>query len=368
MIRISRLLLASALMALPYAPSSCQTAPTELAAPIAPSGGMLDASGSYYLGFDVTGDMTISTSNVILDLNGHVVTGSINVAAGLSDITLTNGFITTSSANGIDIATGCININLNNLTVRYSEDNGGITARGTNVAIKNVTCLGTAVDTSMSTVLGLELLNCTHAAVCNCSIAVNGDTAADNGDGLCVDNCTQVLLAACNVRNCNNCFDIRNGSSEVTALQCVAFSGVNGFTAGDTGGSVKLLNCIAENNSSNGFQLEGDSQSPVYLEECIAYNNPDADGFNVDGTVEHTVKKCVAFSNENGFVDTDGATSVARYIANYADINPASDMSNTNNYMPSSGDPFDPISTNDVTDPKAQFWRNTIRPDSSNNC
>ena len=341
------LLFAGGLLAFP-AHISCQTAPTQLAENIAPSGGMISASGSYYLGFDVMGDITIDVSNVILDLNGHLVTGSISVSPDLSDVAIMNGFVTTSVSDGIDVATGCSNIHLHNITIRYSSGNNGVTVTGgTNVRIKEVTCLGTGI--TMASVDGLALSGCSNAVVCNCTIVGDGLL----GDGLSIrDDCQKILIQECRVSKCTTSFEITTGSEEVTVSNCIALSGSTGFFANVNGKSVQLLNCVAENHDTAGFSI-GSQGEPVYLEECLAYNNS-ADGFSVNSKVAHVVKKCVAVGNDTGFnsVAFVGGDPV-RYVANYANGN------TTDNYDPS-GAPFFEKAANDNGFTGMNFWRNAL--------
>ncbi len=339
------LLLAGGLLALP-AYIACQTAPTQLA--VLNGGVTIDAAGSYYLGFDVTGDITISASNVILDLNGHLVTGSIFVSMDLSDIAIMNGFVTASS--GIEVDTGCSNVHLSNITVRYSGTNNGITITdGTNITIKEVVCLGS--DIMSADVDGLALSECSNAVVCNCVIVGDGST----GDGLSVADCQKILIQECRVRNCTNSFEI-TGSKLVTVSNCTAFSGSTGFFANANDNSVQLFNCIADNHDTAGFSIGSDGES-VYLEECLAYNNTGVSGFSVSSDVAHVVKKCVAIANDIGFESLDfDADDPVRYIANYADGN------STEDYVPTTpaSAPFREKSANDNTGDGIQFWRNAI--------
>ena len=163
MIKNKILLLAGALMTLPHAQNHCQTAAT-LLAQIPPTGGTISEPGSYYLGFDITGEMAIAASDVTLDLNGHV-TGPIDVSMDLSNVAIMNGFVTVTAIGiPIFVGTGCNNLHLSNITIRQDGSLNGIDITdSTNIMIKDVVCLS-----SPPTGVGLMLTGCSNVGVSNC--------------------------------------------------------------------------------------------------------------------------------------------------------------------------------------------------------
>ena len=80
-------------------------------------------AGFYYLAGNVANQITISASNVTLDLNGHTVSGGTNgivVNGGLSNVTIKNGRIDGVSADGIQINGGCRNIIIQDVLIKNS--------------------------------------------------------------------------------------------------------------------------------------------------------------------------------------------------------------------------------------------------------
>ncbi len=359
MIKNKVLLLAGALMILPYAQNHCQTAAT-LLAQIPPTGGTISESGSYYLGFDVTGDIAITASDVTLDLNGHLVTGSISVSMTLSNVAIMNGFVTvTAVGTPISVATGCNNLHLSNITIRQAGLINGITITdGTNVMIKEVVCLSSATTTGV----GLMLTGCSGVMVSNCLFNgwSNGFVVTGASDN--------IVLTECSSNNNNlNGFQVAGGT-EITFLNCIAFSNASGndgagFRLTGDNAQCQAFNCIADNNESVmglawGYFAEGVTDGHMHLTECLAYKN--RSGFAISNINENVVQECVAIENlTDGFTDF-GASDLAHYVANYSDANPT-------NYSPA-GTPFVSISANDLTAPRAQFWRNTIKGASGNDC
>ena len=186
------LLLTSVLIALSIAQSNCQTAAT-LLAHISPSGGSIAAVGSYYLGFDVVGNITIDTSDVILDLNGHVVNGRISVS-GSSNVTIRNGHIQPTQNFQAITASECTNLQLNNLTITPPKTSSGVSITSTtHISIKDV-IVDYSEQPSSSGISGITLNTCTFAKIDNCVIsgkAASGFVIQESSD-IVMQNCLTV--------------------------------------------------------------------------------------------------------------------------------------------------------------------------------
>jgi hypothetical protein len=88
--------------------------------PIGQNDRLIDASGSYCLFEDLVGSVTISSSDVILDLNGYAISDGLNgvlVNAGTENVAIFNGFIENSLQEGILVQQGCSRISLQDLTL-----------------------------------------------------------------------------------------------------------------------------------------------------------------------------------------------------------------------------------------------------------
>ncbi len=81
----------------------------------------INEPGLFRLLGSVANQITISSSNVILDMNGNTVSGGQNgivINNNLSNITIKNGNISTVSSNGISVQSGCSNIVFENVSVK----------------------------------------------------------------------------------------------------------------------------------------------------------------------------------------------------------------------------------------------------------
>jgi parallel beta-helix repeat protein len=79
--------------------------------------GTISASGSYYLTQNITGNIAIGASNIVLDLNGLTLTGNISI--GGSNVRVTNGTVTEAL-----ICTGFSEITLDGLTIHCGAGDG----------------------------------------------------------------------------------------------------------------------------------------------------------------------------------------------------------------------------------------------------
>ncbi len=301
------ILLLTLALVLPIAQSNCQTAATLLATTVSPSGGTIAAAGSYYLGFDVTGNITIGASNVILDLNGHTVTGEIT-ASSRSQVTIMNGHVTAPPGTPANITFNeCNNIQLNNLSILQDSDIAIHIDSGTHVSIQDVT-IETQSDLGFASTIRLSA--CSQSAIKNCVLTRNA--GAITHPGMVIDNCTNVSIQDCCVAVASVAYSVTNGSNEIIISDCFAVDSGFGFA---TETPTKLLRCIAAK-CVEGFFLQDDSAS--YLERCIA--DSCIRGFCIPCNQSHTVRQCVAFGNVTGFLCSGGGSD-PHFIGNFANNN-----------------------------------------------
>ncbi len=334
------LLLNGILIMLSTTRNLCQAAATHLAN-IAVTGGTISTPGSYYLGFDVTGEVTISTSNVILDLNGHLVTGSISVANGLSDVAIMNGFATHNSNASVVSVDNCNNIQLSNITIRNSAGPGITITSSTNIIIEELVCCGPNVNTSC----GIELNKCSNTMVRKC-LCRNWNTGI-----AVIGKSKDTQLEECHVSGTTNGMHFIE-SSATAVFNCTSFSNDKGFLF-EKFAPVQVFNCIADNNQTQGFATS--SAFDLYLTECLAFRNTE-EGFIINNSMPNFVRKCVAINNGTGFFDS-GTSIFAVYTTNYANAN-------SKNYNVAST-PFNHLPANQkpTATETAQFWRNTTKPE-----
>ncbi len=230
----------------------------------------ISSSGSYYLTESLTqvgtdNGITISTSDVTLDLNGNSLMGSpsgptnaIIIDGVRSRINIINGIIKDWN-NGI-LGTSCNNSSLNNLLI---SDNQGEGARLNNsISVFNCQFENNGSD-------GLDIGD--FGMVYDCNSSNNSFDGIETGDESIVKNC---------VASGNNGSGYNLGNN-INIIDCLASSnGSKGISTG-TGSIVNSCNAIA--NSGNGFELKSGT---------IAYKNNSKSngnhGFELDSDVQIT--------------------------------------------------------------------------------
>ncbi len=209
-------------------------------------------SGFYKLATNVTNQITISVSNVTLDMNGCTVSGGTNgivINSGLSNVTIKNGTVTGVTSDGIQINSGCNDIILDNITVKNCL-RGISGTQFSNAIIRNcdmvLNTTGLQIDTgrniivdhcaaSANTQAGYSLLTSTTCIFLDCKALATGDgntntsgTEANvfgfvtsNGYGnmfqRCIANSTQALNAT-NVNVVVAGFALRRGEGATSII------------------------------------------------------------------------------------------------------------------------------------------------------
>lgn len=182
----------------------------------------ISTAGFYRLAANVSNEITISASNVTLDLNGHTVsdgTNGIVINSNLNNITIKNGTVRSVTLDGIQINSGCSDITIENVMIKQALV-GIACDTATNSLIRNC-------DMSSNTT-GLQLDTCANILVENCSAVANTQAGYD-------------LLSSmtCSLINCKalSSGDGNNNSSGDQA-------NVYGFVSRDGHGNL-FENCVA---------------------------------------------------------------------------------------------------------------------------
>lgn len=216
----------------------------------------INVGGFYKLAANVSDQITISSSNVTLDLNGHTITGGTNgivINSNLSNVTIKNGTIDAVTLDGVQINSGCSDILLSNLVVKQA-------------------LVGIDFDTSI------------NSNVRNCDMSLNTT-------GLQLDTCANIIVRECTARaNTQAGYDLLS-STTCSLFHCKAVSTGNGnsntsadiigFSAANGRGNV-FEECIA--NSTQGLQVTAydsviagfalrSSESCSKIIECEASNS-----------------------------------------------------------------------------------------------
>ncbi len=183
----------------------------------------ISTAGSYCLKEDITADVTIGTSCVLLDMNGRCVTGTITVSSGSFSV-IKNGFVnppapSVAGAVGIDVALGVSKLFVDNVTVECTDSaaGGGVDGRdaiqvaGDDVQVRHCTMIAGAGGSSGGSTgaggSGLVLTSdASDVVVANC-VLIGGDAgddsafvgSANGGHGIEIAGSTDVVIEECTV-------------------------------------------------------------------------------------------------------------------------------------------------------------------------
>lgn len=247
--------------------------------------------GSYCLAQNVN-TLTITASQVTLNLNGHTVssaTAGITIS-GLSptNIIIRNGFVKATNANtgtGINIASGGNGIFLDKISIDNWET--GINASNINNTVVH-DCL-----ISNSGAVGIQLANISNVQIQkslfsgNAKGLVLADTSSTSKGLRVIDTAFQQAQTA------NNAVDIQSGDS-FEFIGCSVVGNANqfsGFSLANTA-NITVKDCFASGFSDN----------------SAGFGN----GFFMNAVNNGCIINCVAKKNVTGFLVSNGTSSITR--------------------------------------------------------
>jgi len=275
----------------------------------------ITAPGRYVLEEDIDaaggGGITITSSNVTIDLRGHSLRngtgdGIFAQNAALS-ASVQNGTVSGWTGDGVDLGAAP---NSQIVGIR-SHGNGGDGIRiGFGGFVSECTARGNSVDGIEAAGFGTLISHC--VAINNLAAGINVPngpssishcTAYNNGTVGIGGTGVSVTVTDCAVRD-NNEDGIALGAAAIVS-RCTAYS--NGDAAGEDGISVgtasSVTDCTVANNAEDGIDVIGDS--------FVARNNADSNGV-VEGAGIHAtgggnrIEGNNATDNDRGF-DVDGS-------------------------------------------------------------
>lgn len=288
--------------------------------------------------------ITISSSNVTLDLGGRNLYGTnntggsrvINIAAGKDNIVIKNGHIGNFKDAGITISENCKSIRIENVSISNCT-NKGINIVGTNgnncseISINNCIVSHTVAteDGTEDNAIGLLMDYCDNVTVSN-SIFGTSTTSSGIAGGVYVTRAKNITFINCDTSSisatagsdalgigaANNCqnFSFINCTANNNRASAQNSSGfgfiIDGSTAACHGAS--FINCEAKGNTggtssgdidgmSNGYGFSLESTHETYFENCKAsYNNGlDAGyGFYMLNSSNNYYVNCKALGNQ----------------------------------------------------------------------
>ncbi len=251
------------------------------------------------------------------------------VAAGNSDITISN-FTSVSGGTTTQVAVStCANLTLTNVTV---------VGASTGIALTSITgTLGmTTVSATGSTTSGIKLTSCT-AVLTATGLTVGGtnqgfwiltsalgggstfssSTISGAGDGLRIDGSSGLTCTSVTAQNgTGRGFYALGAWSTLVFTSCTASgNAVDGFQFAGTGSVATLTSCVADSNLIDGFScINGSTVHDVTCSHCIAKNNgvttntSSGDGFTShDAIYNFNLDHCVAYGNKQSgyaFINT----------------------------------------------------------------
>jgi len=325
-------------------------APITLISPKQVSAGYtISTTGNYLLADDVFSNVsaiTITNSNVVLDLNNKTLSSAsavatgITVNAGVGNITIRNGAIigfgtplsvgsntsdiVLDGISAIDGSGGSSNIligssNIQRVTIRNCTTGGGV------VTPAGVTLSGVAVGAiSDCSLNGIQLSSCTDVVlsrvftsnnqghgigITSCTDIVLSDvhSSSNNGSGMVTNSGTDIVVRdSLFTQNAIDGLTMLNSTGIVVRDSLVAQNTIIGVSFVSTSSSV-IMNCISRGNGSIGFSIANTSGG-VVVRGSSAYNNTGI-GF-VNNAGSSILLGNLAFGNSSNYAGTGPAAFV----------------------------------------------------------
>jgi len=293
----------------------------------ASTGYTITTTGYYCLAGDIADTITISSSDVTLDLNNHTITpgtgDGIDVSGLMNRITIKNGNLSMSTSgggSGIDFQGMSSERDFHIHDVNIDGASSGILAGSiTNLDIARVIVTNSSGN-------GFDIENASNVTLFKCQAS----SGTSNGFYIEGTAGSSVLLDSC-VAAGNTGYGFEISQENVTLTNCVSQANSEGFQLDTSANNIMLENCIANfNNGSDGIGFNNNSTIGICsFISCIAQNNARA-GFDMQGSGgSGLIKSCIAqgngipndpFSNINfGFLDSSPTNY--QYIANAAEGN-----------------------------------------------
>jgi hypothetical protein len=273
-------------------------------------------SGYYRLATNVSNQITISASNVTLDMNGCTVsdgTNGIVINSGLSNVTIKNGTVTGATSDGIVINGGCSDITFDTVTVKNAV-RGFNFSNVTNSVMRNCDMIsnttGVQITGGRNIVLenctaqanknaGYDLISSTTCALFGCKALSTGQSnttlfnnlvtgfVSSNGNGnifeRCIANSTQALTTT-DSSSLVAGFALRGSEMCSSIINCEASEGMtspNGFTVPY---GILLEGSLSSISSVTGWQVDGRTNNNI---EALDWS-PDGQYLAVAGVIGTT--------------------------------------------------------------------------------
>jgi hypothetical protein len=289
---------------------------------------LLNEPGNYHFSSGTNVDfitsgtiINITSNNVTINLQNFTlsqknagssnknITG-INIADGLSNITIKNGNINNITGTAIIMGQNCFNITLNNLTIAQARSGGIEVQTGTDTMFIN-NCFAGKSLTNKKNNFGLSLTSNKNITVHNCSfIGVRAPTGY-NAFGITATNCIDCSI--------NNCAINNNSGDTVSGLHlnnCIAFEVDNIETNGNSSsvGGAAGIECSGGQgntfkNSTSFYNTAATNSRGIYFHSNASYNQV------FDCTT--SCQKVLTTGNASGICITTGTSNCFTRITSF---------------------------------------------------
>lgn len=333
----------------------------------------INQSGNYRLGDNVTYSpgsadsiISITSSDVNLDLGGYYIAqgnttanfNGINIAAGLSNITIKNGKIRDVTNTGLTIQTTCSAIETRDIAFENCQTRGfsatSLTLSKIEDCIFNGCCSGASGDNVLNlsssndiqvekctfsqnnntnnTLTMINLSSCSRSLVENSLIANN---SANLFTAINISSCSYMVVEKCNILN-----NTATGSGTISVIFMQNSSNnqlkncyISGCTSGtasinvfdtSSGANNVFIECIADANrlsgtnagTLNGFNIQTSSNSCFRCQSInhLSGGSGTVNGFNLDGATRAQIIECIGSNN------VSGGTAQGLVLQNSADL------------------------------------------------
>jgi hypothetical protein len=326
---------------------------------------LITSSGTYCLARNaVAPSNQISTSNVVLDLGGHTLYGTININNNNStmgqNITIKNGTIIPDKL-GILL--------------------GGNTSPMANITIDNITFIDNGTCIIANNISQLKGLNITNCRFINYNLAaISTDTSFSQNVHVenCIFNRTRTNPGGIGIQlETTTEFSLKNNIIEGTGAGIVIRNCNHGLIQHcDVIGSSNNSGAAGEESGIilNLSPYQGLACTDIVIDHCKSLFH--TSGFDLASTYSFTIENCIAENNETGFTirtvagditASNGLIQGCRAVNNRL-IGFSAGTGNTvtyasniargngvNNYSPA-GSPFNPVSLTDAP----TYWQNAV--------
>lgn len=273
-----------------------------IAAPLTAATQYITQQGLYVLASDITGDdalggsgiITVSGSNITIDLDGHTVTqGSgintsvhgIYCAPNAQNVTIKNGIIRGVSGNGIRIEPGCSRIALENITCIDCLEGHILGAGDIDSQIGGILVERCSFTVSTS-IIPSYILSITHSADVQISDVLIHDIASVESS------LTGIIVSECS-----------GTSIEKTIIRGIAAKSLTGIFVSQSPDS-SLNDCFIHDCTTTetciGLYIHKDRGSSVFSADIhdllVSGSNAEAIGFLCDETIGTGLSHCIARS------------------------------------------------------------------------